>query len=614
MIVSKKFVSDDELRVSIAGRIDTTTSPQLREEIAAIDSAVKKIVFDFRDVSYVSSSGIRELFICKKKFHETTIENVSPDVFEIFKITGCDKIFSVHVAAEDASTYLQTSFKNFLARKSETEADKIVFVDENSAYTWSDIEICATIIAEDLIKLGVGRGDHVGICSTNSANWILTFYAIQKLEAIAVLMNFNLRAKEIVVTAQVGDVTCLCYGDLPEMIDEPKFIDEIRNVEGNPIKNFYSIRPAINFKARRAEYEPLRYKFSSFSEADAPCTMIFTSGSTGKSKGVILSAYNILNAANVNFRDQTLGPKDKSCMILPFFHIFGLVAGIFANALAGSTIFIPPNIRTNTLLELISRERCTIFHSVPTMLIALINNKNFSADKLSTLRCTIISGAAATEAQIRMFKAKMPNNHFLSSYGLSEMAPVSITNYDDTEEHVLKTVGRPVKNISIKILNPDANGIGEILVQGFNLMTCYYKLNENDQSIDAEGWLHTGDLGKLQDDGYLKLTGRIKELIIRGGENIMPGEIEAAISKSEIIDNVKVFGIPSDFFGEEVCACIKLKRGKIFDEEKFRAELAADLAKYKIPSKFVVVDEFPMLGTGKIDGVTLKKSILNSLS
>ncbi|MBQ7197856.1 MAG: AMP-binding protein [Selenomonadaceae bacterium] len=174
----------------------------------------------------------------------------------------------------------------------------------------------------------------------------------------------------------------------------------------------------------------------------------------------------------------------------------------------------------------------------------------------------------------------------------------------------MHTGGHPVKNIKIKILNPDINGIGEILVQGFNLMTCYYKLSEADQSINQDGWLHTGDLGSLQSDGYLKLTGRIKELIIRGGENIMPGEVEAVISKFDIVDNVKVIGLPSDFFGEEVCACIKLKTGKIFDEEKFRAELSAYLARYKIPSKFVIVDEFPMLGTGKIDTVTLKRQIL----
>ena len=614
MIVEKKFITANEMRISIAGRIDVTTSPQLREEIAAIPPDVKKIVFDFSDMNYISSSGIRELFICKKKFSNTTIENVIPDVYDILKVTGCHKIFSIRAATHDMSTYLQMSFKNFLENKAEKDGNKIFFSDNRSAYTWSDIEFCATIIAEDLSRLGVTRGSHVGICSPNSANWILTFFAIQKLEAIAVLMNFNMRSSEIVKTAIVGDVEYLCYGDLPEMKDEEKFLADIRDAADNPIKHFYSIRAAVDFKMRRTEYNLLEYKFKNFSEADAPCTMIFTSGSTGKFKGVILSAYNILNAANVNFRDQTLIPNDRTCIILPFFHIFGLVAGIFANALAGSVMYIPQNIRTSTLLELIERERCTIFHSVPTMLIALINNKDFKAEKLSSLRCTIISGAASTEAQIKMFRENMPNNHFLSSYGLSEMAPVSITNYEDTDEHLLQTVGRPVKNIKIKILNPDSNGVGEILVQGFNLMTCYYKLSEDDQSIDEEGWLHTGDLGSLQPDGYLKLTGRIKELIIRGGENIMPGEIEAAISKSEIIDNVKVIGVPSDFFGEEVCACIKLKAGKTFNEEIFRAELSSDLAKYKIPSKFIIVDEFPMLGSGKIDAVTLKKDVLKSLS
>lgn len=609
-MIVEKFLTADEIKLAIAGRIDTTTSPKLRQEIAAIPSAAKKILLDFSDVSYISSSGIRELFICKKKFPDTTITNVAPNVFDVLKMTGCDKIFSIS-SADNVSTYLELSFKNFLDSKAEQFPEKIFCVDSRAAYTWLEIEQCATIIAEDLSRLGVGRGSRVGICSLNSANWILTFFAIQKLEAIAVLMNFHLRAKEISATAQIGDVDFICYGDLPEMTDEKIFLDEIR-ATNCPAKNFYSIRSAIDFKTRRGEYDSIKYKFKNFSEADAPCTMIFTSGSTGKVKGVILSAYNILNAANGNFRDQTLTTDDRSCIILPFFHIFGLVAGIFANALAGATMFIPPNIHTNTLLELIERERCTIFHSVPTMLLALINNKNFRAEKLSTLRCTIISGASATEAQIKIFRAKMPNNHFLSSYGLSEMAPVSITNYNDTDEHILRTVGHPVKNVAIKILNPNSEGVGEILVQGFNLMTCYYKLDVHDQSIDADGWLHTGDLGSMQPDGYLKLTGRIKELIIRGGENIMPGEVEAAITKSAIVDNVKVFGVPSDFFGEEVCACIKLKAGKTFDEKIFREELSADLARYKIPSKFFIVDEFPMLGSGKIDAVTLKRRVLKS--
>ena len=242
------------------------------------------------------------------------------------------------------------------------------------------------------------------------------------------------------------------------------------------------------------------------------------------------------------------------------------------------------------------------------MLIAMINNKNFSADKVASLRCTIISGARATEAQIKNFQRHMPNNHFMSSYGLSEMAPVSITNYNDSAEKILKTVGKPVKNIKIKIKNPDSDGIGEILIQGFNLMLGYYKLGLDEQPIDAEGWLHTGDLGKLYADGYLNLTGRIKEMIIRGGENIYPAEVEAAISEDENISDVKVFGLPHNFFGEIVCACVQIKNLP-FDEEKLRDDLTGRLAKFKIPEYFFVYDEFPRLGSGKIDVVSLKKDV-----
>ena len=280
--------------------------------------------------------------------------------------------------------------------------------------------------------------------------------------------------------------------------------------------------------------------------------------------------------------------------------------------MAGSTIYLTEKIRSKAILELIARERCTIFHSVPTMLFALIHNENFSTDKVAALRCTIVSGARATEAQMKTLRRLMPNNHFLSSYGLSEMAPVSITDYDDTDEKILHTVGKPVKNIYVKIDKPDSNGVGEILVQGFNLMTGYYKLAPDEQAIDAEGWLHTGDLGTVDANGYLRLTGRIKELIIRDGENIFPAEVEAAISEHENIVDVKVLGVPHDFFGEEVCACLKLKSAAL-DENEMRTVLSAQLAKYKIPAHFLVYDEFPLLSSGKIDLIALKKDAVKKI-
>jgi fatty-acyl-CoA synthase len=596
--------------IFVAGKIDVNTVAAFRKEVAEISAGASEIIFDFREVNYISSAGLRELLICRKKFPDLKIENVRPEVFSVFSMTGFDSLIPITLADDlpktsellnepadngDTAFSVPFSFQKLLSDKAANSADKAAVVYAGESYTWQDINRGAAVIAADLAARGVRQGSHVAICGANSINWILTFFGIQKLGAIAVLMNFKLCAREIAALVRSMDVTHICCGEMVAPEEELKSLCDC-----------YSIRDGVNFKTRSA----IKDNFCQIIREDEPAVMIFTSGTTGKLKGVILSAYNILNAAKINSRDQRLCPDDKACVILPFFHIFGLIAGLFANALAGVTIYLPVKIRTDSILELINREKCTTFHSVPTMLLALINNKDFSPEKLSSLRCSIISGARATEAQIKTFRRMMPQNHFLSSYGLSEMAPVSITDYDDSDENILYTVGKIVKNIKIKIDNPDSQGIGEILVQGFNLMTGYYKLALDEQPINAEGWLHTGDLGVLDGNGYLRLTGRIKEIIIRGGENIYPAEVEAAIAESECIDDVKVFGVPDDFFGEAVCACVKLKTGEFFDADQMQASLCKRLAKFKVPAYFLVYEDFPMLGSGKTDLAALRKDVL----
>ncbi|MBR1450843.1 MAG: anti-sigma factor antagonist [Lachnospiraceae bacterium] len=617
----KNEQTDNGTIITISGSIDATTAPNLREEIAKIPDDESKVTLDFKDVEYLSSAGLREILICRQRFDgdRMKIVNVNPDVYDVFKITGFHTMIPMEVTYDEVATYVHLSFKDFLKKKVQNTPDATALVDNRGAFTWEDVDIYSQIIADGLAAKGVKKGTHVGLCGSNSVNWVLTFFAIQKLGAMAQLLNFNMNASEIARVASIGDITHLCYGQMPEMKDEEAFIEELEAAD-SPLEVFISVRnDRQDIRERRSEYKAIRDKYQDLVREDDPCVMIFTSGSTGVPKGVILSAYNILNAANINYKDQTLKDNDRTCLILPLFHIFGLVAGLFANAMAGSTVIFPDDIRTGTLISLIEKEKCTVFHSVPTMLIAMMNNKDFTPGKLSTLRCTIISGAGATEAQIRMFKEKLPNDHFLASYGLSEMAPVSITKYDDTEEHLLNTVGKPVENISIKICDMSTGKecptgeSGEVLVQGFNQMIGYYKVSLDKQAIDTEGWLHTGDLGMIDEDGYLRLSGRLKELIIRGGENIMPGEVEAAVSQLDIIDNVKVIGIPSDFFGEEVGACIKLKDGVSFDEDAVKSELSKSLSKFKIPSRFFVYDEFPMLGTGKIDGVSLKADVLKRI-
>lgn len=600
--------------VTVVGRIDTVTSPDLRKALADIDyEAVDSLEMDFADLSYISSAGLRELLSLKKRLGKKPffITNVSEDIESIFEVTGFATILDYSVTGKEEDFSLM-SFKEFLSCKASKHPDKEILKAGGVTYTWEDIDKCSQIIAKDLASLGVKKGTHVGICGFDSANWILTFYAVQKLGAIACLINFNLGADEIIRTASAGDVTHLCCGEMTQRSDE-LFASLV--AENSPVTMLYDISSEHNYKDRLGEYDGIKDRFEGKVEADDACVMVYTSGSTGVPKGVLLSAYNVLNAACSNARSLLLTKNDRACLMLPLFHIFGLVAGCLANAVADAETIIPDSVRTDALLKTIHEEKCTVFHSVPTMLIAIVNNRSFSSEKVATLRSTILSGALASPSQVEMLMKTFPNDHFAAAYGLSEMAPVSITDYDDSKERIMHTIGKPIEGIDIRIYDNDAHHEcpagqpGEIQVQGFNLMSCYYKAELNLQAIDEDGWLHTGDIGYMDEDGYLHFAGRIKEIIIRAGENIFPAEVAEAIISEECIANAAVCGVPDDFWGENVAAAVVMKDGCAFDEAALREALSSKLAKFKMPRYFFVYDSFPVLPNGKIDMVTLKKDL-----
>ena len=614
----EKTIKDNQAFVKINGRIDVETSPKLRKELAEINyGGLKNFTLDFDNVSYISSAGLRELMIVSKKLGKDVpfkILNVNDVVAEVFDMTQFTK-YVEYTLSEKEIDYTRMSFKELLAYKVKLGSKNTIISYSGKKYDWNDIEKYSQIIAEDLSKQGVKKGSHVALCGMNSANWVFTFYAIQKLGAIAQLLSFSLPLEEISKFAKAGDITHFCYGEMPLVTDEENFIKAITSNDSS-IKNVYSIKNSVDFSQRVNEYEKLIGKFENKIEADDPCVMIFTSGSTGMPKGVLLSAFNMLNSSCLIRESVRITKEDKACLILPLFHIFGLVANLFPNNIADAETIILDNIKTANIIKVISENKCTLFNSVPTMLLSIINNKDFLPEKLSTLRSTISAGAPISEAQMTMLSELLPNNHFTSSYGLSEMAPISISDYDDTKEHITKTIGKPMKNVQIRIFDKEKNQVcpvgesGEIQVQGYNLMTCYYKAPLDDQSIDDEGWLHTGDLGYFDEEGYIHFVGRSKELIIRGGENIIPNEVISAISQEDYIADAKVFGVPDDFWGETVAAAIVMKEGFTFDEEKLRESLKTRLAKYKIPAHFFVYDAFPSLPNGKVDNVNLKKEVI----
>ena len=607
---------DKTTALEVSGRIDATTHKDLLRVVADLDCTGKRLVFDFRDVSYISSAGLRVIMSAAKKVGsgKLSIVNVSDEIYDIFRTVGYNALFDITLAQEGMATFVERSFKEILASYASRFPHTEIISHRGISYAWADLEACAQIVAHDLYERGVRKGTHVGICSANSANWIIAFFAIQKLGGIACLMNYNYNAQEIAAVSSAGDVTHLCYGEIASMEDEDAFLSEIRAAGDNQIRAFYPIGNGIDFTKRLDEYDSLRGLYDEKVEVDDVCVMIYTSGSTGRPKGVLLSAYNILNASQAMADEIMIDDHDKLCLIIPLFHIFGMTAGLFCNVMRNALIVIPESIRTNALLDTIARCGCTLFHSVPTMVLALMNNKGFSAEKVASLRCTILAGSPATATQIGKMHEMFPNVHFVTAYGLSEMAPVSMTRYDDTVEHVATTVGMPVSNIQIAVV--DEQGMdcepgvsGEVIVEGYNLMCSYYKVALEQQAVDDGGWLHTGDLGFFDESGYLHLSGRAKDLIIRGGENIMPSEIAEAISAFPQVADVKVQGVPDDFFGEVVGASVVMKDGTTLDVDALLQFLGERLAKYKIPAYVFQYDAFPLLSNGKVDAIELKRSM-----
>lgn len=482
------------------------------------------------------------------------------------------------------------------------------------------VEVAAKILAMKYMKAGIKKGTHVGLYGSNDANWIIHFFALQYIGAVTLLINPALKKKELLFLTQIGDITAVCVGNSSSGVSVEDLITAI-GTSDTPIQQVFDISEPFSFD--EDEYFVANLATRNLTGFDDPAVIIFSSGSTGMPKGVILSTYNVFTSSQRFDEGMESSEIDRFCLVSPLFHVVGL-NGVMGLALVmGAEICIPKDIHIETIVSAIDTNKCTIMFAVPTILLAISGKEGLDFNRLSSLRSIVFGAAPMSEDQIHELMKKLPSCKFSTAYGLSEISPISISPYGDTTEHVSRTVGKPSKDIELKIINTQTGDIcksgesGEILARGSNLMLGYYSHNDlkiEDQAVDENDWLHTGDIGYLTEDGYLALSGRIKEIIIRGGENIIPNEIAYALCSHENVIDAKVLGIKDDFYGETVAACIRLKDKNAFNEKEMNLYLSDKIAKYKIPSHYEIYDKFPLLSNGKIDAITLKKDLLEKIA
>lgn len=612
----------NQVVVKVFGRIDTSTSDAFRQETTKIDfSTIQSLVLDFEGVEYISSAGLRELLILRKKFssgNDFSIINVSEGVMDVLNVTGLSTIINVTMSTKTNVNYLAMSCKDILQLNYQTRKDE-VWLLANKRYTWADVENCSQVIAKQLFDAGVKKGTHVAICGANSVNWIFTFFATQKLGAIAVLLNSGLKQTELLTLAKLGDITHFCIGDMFGVSDYDALFASLRNAQNHGIVSVMDVRSTVDFCALYGLGDYSAFVADAKVQADDPAVMLFSSGTTGMPKGVLLSSFNVVFATQSALDRIAIGANETVCNILPFFHIFGLISGVFATAISNNELLLPSSFRTEVILDEIEKQNCTLLFSVPTMVLALINNTSFSTQKVSSLKHCVLGGAAVSEAQLYFMSQKIPNATFGIVYGLSELAPATMTFVTDSVQKVATSIGKPCNGVELTISQgnaqqADANGVGEILLRGDNLMTCYYKLDIDSQAFDDDGWLHTGDLGAIDAEGYVHIVGRIKELIIRGGENIIPNEVVSAISVHPSVADVKVLGVPDHFYGEIVVACVIPQKGANINADELNQFLSTRIAKFKIPAHYVFYNAFPLLPNGKVDVISLKKDVMQKLN
>ena len=528
----------------------------------------------------------------------------------------------------NSSSFRDVTIGNLLTKLAATipNNEALIYADRNLRFTFSELEAEAKIIARGLMAYGVQRGERVAVWSTNVPEWVVLQFALAKIGAILVTVNTALRAHEIDYLLRQSETATLFTIRGFKDVNYLEVLNEIGAFEAKlpELKRVFFL--GENCPEGATPYDELRKKSEEISEEnlaareseiglDDVINMQYTSGTTGFPKGVMLSSRNIVN--NGYWMGQGLGytPDDRLCLCVPLFHCFGCVIGVLGAYTHGATLCPVEFFDARRVLETVEQEKCTALYGVPTMFLAEMEDAEFSRFNLSTLRTGVMAGTLCPEALMRRAIKEMNLREITIIYGLTEASPgITQTARDDSIENRTQTVGRILPEMEVKIIDPATGKIlgvhepGELCVRGYNVMKGYYNNAEaTEKAIDKDGWLSTGDQATIEEKGYIRITGRIKDVIIRGGENISPKEIEDLLRQHQSVADTYVYGVKSEFFGEEVAVSVRLKAGENVTAEELREFCKDKIARFKIPKFFRFVEDFPMTASGKIQKYKLRE-------
>ncbi|MGD7044412.1 AMP-binding protein [Jeotgalibacillus proteolyticus] len=516
------------------------------------------------------------------------------------------------------------------------ETEAYVYPEKGIRRSYSEFDKETDELAKAFIGLGIEKGEHVAIWSDNKRQWLLSQFATGKMGAVLVTVNTNYQEKELHYLLEQSDATTLILGEefkgtsyidiiqslCPELAEGEKgalncaALPHLKRVIVMSEQEYPGIFTWRQFEAyaQRITDQQLKEKMKALHPDDV-INIQYTSGTTGFPKGVMLSHDNIVNNGQIIGDFMNLTSEDRLCIPVPFFHCFGCVLGNMAAVTHGSTMVIIEQFEPKKVLQAVQDEKCTALHGVPTMFISELNHPDYASFNTSSLRTGIMAGSPCPIEVMKKVIHDMGAAEITICYGQTEASPViTQTKWDDAIEKRVSTVGKPHPHVEVKIIDPvtqeevPPGTPGELCARGYLIMKGYYKNEEaTREAIDPDGWLHTGDIAVLDADGYIEITGRIKDMIIRGGENIYPREVEEFLYQHPSIQDVQVIGVPDAKYGEELMAWVILKDSETLTAEELRNACKGKISHHKIPKYIEFVSSYPMTASGKIQKYILRE-------